>query len=625
MEQGKGSWRRWGALIFLASSVLIIALDNTVLNVALPSISGELNATSSGLQWIVDTYTVVFASLLLTIGAIGDRIGRRRMLQAGLIVFGCFSLGAALSTSAEMLICMRGMQGLGAAMIMPSTLSILVATFREPKERASAIAIWSATFALGVGIGPVVGGLLLAHFHWCSVFYINLPIVAVALIGGYFFVQDSKDDHPHGIDLPGSILSIAGLFALVYGIIEAGIAGWGAHNVLYAFVAAAVLLGAFAYCEWRSSNAMLPLVFFKNMSFTGANIALTMMAFAMMGCVFFLSQFIQTVQGYSPLQSGVRILPIAGVAYVAAIMSSRVAQRIGTKLAVALGLLVIAVGLLYLGEVGEVTTSYLKIALGMSIVGFGLGWTMSPATNSVMGSVPVRKAGVGSAMNDTTREVGAALGVAVFGTLLNRVYISNIDPLINEINLMAQSLSVPFPTQTIDTVRGSIQGAHAVAQQIPYLNLSQEMSQTLSQAIISESNKAFVSGMVHALMIAGIIMLAASIVALIILPSRVRPSENEIEADVSMPIEVDDDMSRRAHAQAAGGEKRTTHYLIPVIITIFAVYICIIAMMLAAAPAFSGHKNVFYIIGATSLVIAIFVVCFALARGFRKDGHDKSP
>jgi EmrB/QacA subfamily drug resistance transporter len=397
MEQGKGSWRRWGALMFLASSVLIIALDNTVLNVALPSISEELNATSSGLQWIVDTYTVVFDSLLLTIGAIGDRIGRKRMLQAGLIVFGCFSLGAALSTSSAMLICMRGMQGLGAAMIMPSTLSILVATFREPKERASAIAIWSATFALGVGIGPVVGGLLLAHFHWCSVFYINLPIVAIALIGGYFFVQDSKDDHPHSIDLLGSILSIAGLFALVYGIIEAGIDGWGAHNVLYAFAAAAMLLGSFAYCEWRSPNAMLPLTFFKNMSFTGANIALTLMAFAMMGCVFFLSQFIQTVQGYSPLQSGVRILPIAGVSYVAAIMSSRVAQRIGTKLAVALGLLVIAVGLLYLGEVGEVTTPYSKIALGMSIVGFGLGWTMSPATNSVMGSVPVRKAGVGSA------------------------------------------------------------------------------------------------------------------------------------------------------------------------------------------------------------------------------------
>ncbi|MCX6000340.1 MAG: MFS transporter [Chloroflexi bacterium] len=513
MEQTKWHGRRWIALGFLTLSLLVLALDNTVLNLALPSISKELGATASGLQWIVDTYVLVFASLLLSAGSIGDRVGRKRMLQAGLIVFGCFSLAAALSNSTGMLIGMRAVMGLGAAMIMPSTLSILTATFRDAKERARAIALWSATFALGVGIGPLVGGWLLGHFSWSSVFYINLPIVVVSLIGGYFFIQDSKDEHPRRIDVPGSILSIAGLSALVYGLIEAGVDGWGAQHVLYAFGAAVVLLGIFAYWEWRSPHAMLPISFFKNMSFTGANIALTLIAFAMMGSMFFMSQYLQTVQGYSPLQAGVRMLPMAAMSFVAAILSARVAQRIGTKFAVALGILLSAGGLFYLAEVATVTTTYPVVALGMCITACGMGFTMSPATNSIMGSIPVGKAGVGSAMNDTTRQVGAALGVAVLGTLLNRVYISKIDAL-------RQSISLP--DQVFGMIRNSIQGAHMAAQQISDPNLS--------QTIINKANDAFISGMTHALVIASIVMLVASIAALIVLPSQVRAAKEEVHA-----------------------------------------------------------------------------------------------
>ena len=234
-EQAKWHKRRWVALAFLGFSLLVISLDTTVVNLALPSISKELGSSSSGLQWIVDAYILVFASSLLTLGSIGDRIGRKKTLQIGLIAFGLFSLVGALSTSTGMLIGMRAMMGLAGAAMMPSTLSILTATFRNPKERAQAIAMWAAVFALGSGIGPLVGGYLLEHFQWEAVFYINIPIVAIGLIGGYFFIQDSRDEHPRKVDIVGSLLSIAGLFALVYGIIEAGQTSWTDPVVLYCF------------------------------------------------------------------------------------------------------------------------------------------------------------------------------------------------------------------------------------------------------------------------------------------------------------------------------------------------------------------------------------------------------
>ena len=262
IEQTKLYKRRWVALFFLAFSLLVIALDNTVLNLALPSISKDLGATLNGLQWIVDAYTLVFAALLLTVGSIGDRYGRKKLLQGGLIVFGIFSLGAALSRNTGTLIAMRALMGIGGATIMPSTLSIITATFRDSKERAQAIAIWAATFSLGMGIGPLVGGWLLTHFQWSSVFYINLPVVVIAVIGGLFFIQNSQAEHPRRIDVPGCILSMAGLFALVYGIIQAGIDGWTAHNVLIAFAAALVILTAFALWERHSTHPMLPFRFF---------------------------------------------------------------------------------------------------------------------------------------------------------------------------------------------------------------------------------------------------------------------------------------------------------------------------------------------------------------------------
>lgn len=512
-DQSKAYKTRWIALAFLAFSLLVISLDTTVVNLALPSISKNLGSSASGLQWIVSAYTLVFASSLLTLGSIGDRIGRKITLQIGLIAFGLFSLGGALSNSTGMLIGMRAAMGLAGAAMMPSTLSILTATFRDPKERAQAIAMWAAVFALGSGIGPLVGGWLLQRFQWEAVFYINLPVVAMALIGGYFFIQNSKDEHPRKVDLVGSLLSIAGLFALVYGIIEAGQTGWTAHKVLYSFGAAAVLLAAFAVSEWRSPEPMLPLRFFKNMSFTGANMALTLISFAMFGIMFFMSQFLQTVQGYSALQAGVRLLPMAGMSFVAAIVSAKVAQRVGTKVAVGTGILIASAGLFYLSQIAKVDTSYGMLVIVMCIISMGMGLTMSPATNSIMGSLPVNKAGVGSAMNDTTRLLGGALGVAVLGTIMNNIYIAEIN------DTLSGALS--SSPQLLEAARSSIQGAHYAAQQI------QSINPTLASMIVDSANQAFMSGMVRAVTIAGVIMAAASVVTFVILPTRVRPAKEE--------------------------------------------------------------------------------------------------
>lgn len=507
--------RRWLALVFLGISLLVISLDTTVVNLALPSISRDLGASSSQLQWVVDAYILVFASSLLTLGSVGDRIGRKKTLQIGLAGFFLFSLGGALSNSSSMLIGMRAMMGLAGSAMMPATLSIITATFRQPRERAQAIALWAAVFALGSGIGPLVGGYLLEHFEWQSVFLINLPVLAVGLAGGYFFIQDSRDEHARRVDMAGSGLSVAGLFALVYGIIEAGQSSWTEPVVLYSFAAAAVLLGAFAVSEWRSSHPMLPLAFFKNMSFTGANMALTLVSFAMFGIMFFVSQYFQSVQEYTPLQAGVRLLPMAGMSFMAALASARIALRIGTKATIALGILVSAAGLFYLYGIARVETGYGLIVIGMCGTSLGMGLTMSPATNSVMGSLPVDKAGIGSAMNDTTRMLGGALGIAVLGTIMNGIYIDRID-----------SALAGLPPAIIEAARSSIQGAHIIAGRVAAGEIP-GMDPSLAGTIVAGSNQAFVSGMIRAMMVGGIIMTAASLLSFLIVPARVQAPREE--------------------------------------------------------------------------------------------------
>jgi EmrB/QacA subfamily drug resistance transporter len=508
LDQDRGYRQRWIALAFMGISLLVISLDNTVLNLALPSIAKDLGSSASQLQWIVDAYVLSIAGLLLTIGYLGDRLGRKPALMVGLLVFGLFSLGAALSKSNGMLISMRAMMGIGAATILPATLSILTATFREPKERAQAIALWAAVFSLGMGIGPVVGGWLLDNFHWSSVFYINIPIVAIGMAGSAYFIQNSKTDKPRRIDIIGALLSIAGVFALVYAIIQAGQDGWAARHVLYAFGAAAILLGVFIFWELRSRDAMLPLNFFKNMSFTGANVALTLVSFGLFGSFFFLGQFLQSVQAYTPLQAGVRLLPMAFVSFIAAALSARIAQYLTTKITVALGIFIAAIGFFYFSRIATVDVAYGKFVIAMCLTALGIGLTMSPATNSVMGSIPVGQSGIGSALNSTTRQVGGALGVAVLGTILNSTYLAKIN---------AVSWPAQLPAQAIDAIRNSIQSAYIVSQTLP--------SPELAQMVMTQSEQAFTSGSVRALLVSAIIMAVSAVLTLFILPARVRPPQ----------------------------------------------------------------------------------------------------
>jgi len=497
---------RWLALAVIGVSLLIISLDNTVLNVALPSISRNLGATASELQWIVDAYILVFAALLLTMGAVGDRVGRKRALQVGTLWFGTFSVVAALSSSTGMLIAARALLGLGGALIMPATLSLITAIFRDPAERAKAIAVWAGVFGLGIGVGPLIGGWLIEHFEWSAVFLVNVPVVLVALVSGHFLLPESKDEHAARPDLPGVFLSIVGLFALVYGIIQAGTDGWGATHVLIGLGAGLGILAIFLWWESRAPQPMLPLYLFRNMSFTGANVAITLVSFGMFGAMFFMSQYFQSVQDYSALQAGLRLLPQALVIMAGAGLSARIRPLVGIKVVVGAGFLIAAAGMLYLSQTASVGASYPTVLLGLAIIGLGMGTAMSPATDSIMGSVPVRKAGIGSAMNDTTRQIGGALGVAVLGTLMNHTYLHQV-----------AHLERTLPPQAYAAVSSSIQGAHMVAARLG----------APGRLISNVADRAFVSGMTEAMLVAAVILAAAAVFVFLVLPAETHCIEAE--------------------------------------------------------------------------------------------------
>jgi len=519
IEQTYKDGRRWIVLGILCLSLFIIAIDNMVLNLALPSISKGLGANVSQLQWITDAYILAFASLLLTMGAVSDRYGRKRILQIGTLLFGIGSLAAALSISTKMLIAFRAFLGLGGAMIMPSTLSILTDTFRSPQERARVIGLWAATFSLGAGIGPIMGGFLLEYFSWSIVFYINLPVVSVALIGGYFLIRESKGEGAPKPDIPGVILSTGGLFSLVYGLIEAGEKGWTDNTVLICLVIAIVVLGIFAWWENRCQTPMLPLSFFRNMSFTGANLSMILTAFALMGSLFFMSQYLQSVQGCSPLVSALLMLPMAGVVFVSTIISTRIAEEIGNKLTVSLGILIAGGGLLYFSLILTPGTTYGILVVGMAILATGMGLTMSPSTNAIQGSLPVSRAGIGSAMNNATRQVGGALGVAVLGSVMNTAYLDKIKNVGGFPSLSGKSA---------EAIRSSIQGAHIVAEQLP---------KDISKAIVDGSNLAFVSGMTDAMFVGAIIMGVTGLITFILLPKQVHVLQEQLDITRSLPLD----------------------------------------------------------------------------------------
>ena len=416
--------RRWKTLAVLSLSLVIIGLDNTILNVALPSLQEAFDASTSTLQWMVDAYLLVFACLLLTMGTLGDRFGRKLALQVGLALFGGGSLAVLAVHTSGQLIALRAVMGVGGALIMPATLSIISNVFPR-EERTKAIAIWAAMASIGTGLGPLFGGALLEWFDWKSVFMVNVPVAAAALVLGFRLVPESRDPSPGAFDLPGAGLSIATLVSLVYAIIEAPEKGWTSTLVLGGFVAALVFGIAFVAWELRAKEPMLNLTFFRERRFSVASMGLSLASFALFGAIFACTQFLQDAHGYSALGAGAAMVPVAFGLVAGNVSSIKLVPRLGTARVMAIGLCGLA-AVLASSVLWSSDMAYWPLGVSFFCLALSMGWIMGPATSSVMGTVPEEKSGVASAMNDVTRQVGGSLGTAVIGSLISSAYSSGL-------------------------------------------------------------------------------------------------------------------------------------------------------------------------------------------------------
>jgi len=501
--------RRWLILGVLCFSLLVIVLDNTILNVAIPTIVRDLDATNSQLQWMVDSYTLVFAGLLLTAGALGDRFGRRGALQFGLVVFGLGSLLSAFANSADQLIATRAFMGIGGAFIMPATLSIITNVF-PPAERGKAIGVWAGTAGLAGVLGPTTGGFLLEHFYWGSVFLVNIPIVVIGILAGIFLIPTSKDPDARRLDPVGALLSIAGLVVLLYGIIEAPQNGWTATVTVVSLVIGLVLLGAFVAWEAHSDHPMLNVKFFKNPRFSAASVSIMFVFFAMFGTTFLLTQYLQFVLGYTPLQTGIRFLPWALVMLVGAPMSAPLAHRVGTKLVVAVGMVFVTIALFSFTSLGADSAYWPDIVWRMMLMAAGMALVMAPATESIMGSLPLAQAGVGSAVNDTTRQVGGALGVAVIGSVLSSIYGSQMNDF-----LAGKPVSSGTSTSIKESLGAALAYANGISKQLP--DLATALADTAKSSFVDAMHAGYVVG-------AGVALLGA-IIAAIWLPARANAAD----------------------------------------------------------------------------------------------------
>ena len=409
--------RKWWTLAAVAFGLFMIMLDNTVVNVALPAIEKDLNISISQLEWIVTAYALVFAALLITGGKLADLLGRRKIFVAGLVVFTLSSLACGLAPSAGFLIGARAVQGVGAALMNPATLSIITATF-PPRQRGTAIGIWAGVSALALAIGPLAGGLIVDNIGWNWIFFVNVPVGALGIVVSQFFIDESRDtSHEQSVDFPGLVTSGGGLFALSYGLIEGNSRGWGSPEILGLFATAALLLVAFVVLESRQRLPMLDLSLFRIPSFVGANVVALLVSLGMFGVFFFVSLYVQNILGYSPTQAGAIFLPMTLLIILIAPIAGRASDRIGSRWLMSGGMTILGVSLLLYQRVGLHSTFWTLLP-AMVLGGIGMALTMSPMTSVAMGSVPVDKAGVGSGVLNSFRQVGGSLGIAVMGAIL---------------------------------------------------------------------------------------------------------------------------------------------------------------------------------------------------------------
>jgi EmrB/QacA subfamily drug resistance transporter len=498
--------RRWWILAVLCLSVLLVVVDNTIVNVALPTISRDLHASTSALQWVVDGYTLSFAGLLLLGGNLGDRLGRRRFLQLGLVLFGLFSVGAALAQNTGELITARALMGIGAAMVYPATLAILNTVFTAARERAIAIGVWSAISGLAVAIGPLAGGTLLDHFNWSSVFYVSVPLVVAAVIAGRILLPESRDQNAGRFDPLGALLSAAGIALLTWSIIEAPEHGWGSAATVGGIGGALVLLAAFAWWQVRRPDPMLDVRLFRNPRFSAASGAIALSFFGLFGFIFMITQYFQVVRGYNPLGAGIATLPFAFVTAGFSPLAMLLMRRFGTKLVVAAGLAVMGAGFLVAATTTVNEPYWHTVIVSMTLMAAGLGLTTGPATEAIMGALPRGKAGAGSAVNDTTRELGGTLGVAIVGSVLNSAYGSHVYASLTALGASASA--------------GHLAGQSVIAG----MNVAARFPAPLRDAAESAVRTAFVTGVHRGSLVAAGTSLAAALVALLFVPARPAPA-----------------------------------------------------------------------------------------------------
>ncbi|MFY9330118.1 MAG: MFS transporter [Candidatus Nanopelagicales bacterium] len=486
------SGRRYVVLFIVSAALALISLDNTIVNVALPQMQEALEASTSELQWVVDAYSVMFAGTLLLAGALGDRFGRRRALVIGLGIFGSASLAGGFATSVDMLIVCRAVMGIGGAFIMPSTLSILAQVFTDRRERAKAIGLWAAVAGAAIGLGPIVGGALLEQFSWSSVFWVNPPLVVVVLVAVLLFVPESKDPARPRLDPLGAILSTVGLIALVVTVVEVPDSGFTAVTMSAALIAIGALWG-FVVWQHHCAHPLLPMSLFTDSVFRVALVSVGLVYFALMGVMFFLPQYLQLVQGFSPLASGFGVLPGALGLFAASLASPALALRLGAKSVVVAGLLIVSLGLLIAATLG-VDSAYVHVGAALGLMGIGLGCVLPQATNGILASVPQQRSGLGSAVNDGIGELGGSFGVAILGSIVAVFYRSAID---TDIDAAGDAIA-SVPASVVEAVRESLASAQLVMAQISAAD-AQILREATGNAFVSGMGWAFIAGAVAAL------------------------------------------------------------------------------------------------------------------------------
>ncbi|HET6298081.1 MAG TPA: MFS transporter [Kribbella sp.] len=485
--------RRWWALAALGLGVLTLGFDITIMNVALPTIATELSVGTDGLQWMVNAYVLVLAGLMLTCGALGDRYGRKRLILAGLVLFGVASAAAAWADTAGLVIAARAVMGIGAAIIMPVAFAVLAVLF-GPAERGKAVSLLVMGLGVGIPLGPIIGGYLLEHFWWGSIFLINVPIALIGIAAIAVLLPESRDPAPRRPDLLGALLSTTGLVALVYGVIEAPGRGWSDPVVLAGVVLGALLLGVFAWWELRTPQPMIDLHLFTRPQFLWGSIAGVLVTFGLLGLLFVVPQYLQLVAGHDALGTGVRLLPLIGGLVVGAPAGERLAARTRYRIPVALGLLVLAAGL-SAGAFTQTSSPYGFVASWLAVAGLGIGLALAPAMDAVLGALPPEQSGAGTAITMTLRQTGGALGVALLGSLLAQGYTDRLP-------------TTGLNPEQIPAATDSIAGALALAARLG------------DPTLAASARDAYVHGMTLVLVAAGAIALLSAALTAVAMPGR---------------------------------------------------------------------------------------------------------